>query len=192
MDTVGEASRSVVDRPIPPFGNVPKHSGGIKYISDPKAPRLHGGRLRGLNIEFSRQIKPLDMSPPIVKIIDHELHHEVTSPFFLIVALKNETAGTGAKDRHVPIKELFEAKRLVEVLGEAKSLAGRNGRASSVPLGIASSRPCGCGQRIRGFASACRLRDASTLQGCRRRIRRRWQLTRGHSRKREALRRSMS
>jgi len=193
MDTVRETSRSVVDCPIPAFGNVPKHSGWIKYISDPKAPGLHGGRLRRLNIEFSRQIKPLDMSPPIIKIIDHELHHEVLSPFFLIVALKDETAGTGAEDHHVPIKEFFEAERLIEVLREGKvscghEWAGKFGSARNLLYLF----PRGCGLRIIGLASACWLPDASALRGCRRRVRRRGQWRQGHCGRREVRRRSKS
>jgi hypothetical protein len=103
-----------------PFAYVPKHSGWIPDISDPKAPRLHGWRARRLNIESPGQIKPINVCPPSVKIIDHELHHKIFSPVLLIVALKYETAGTGSEDRYISDKKFFEAQRFIEVLREIK------------------------------------------------------------------------
>ena len=107
-----------------PFADVPKHSGWIHDIRDPKAPWLHGRRARRLNLEFSGQIKPFNVRPPGVKIIDHELHHKVFSPVLLIVALKYETTGTGPEDRHISVKKFFETQRLIEVLGEIKVFRG--------------------------------------------------------------------
>ena len=107
---------------IAPFANVPKNSGWIHDVSDPKAPWLHGRRARRLNMEFSGQVKPIDVRPPGVKIINHELHHKVFSPVLLIMALKYEAAGTGPEDRHISVKKFFEAQRFIEVLGEIKVL----------------------------------------------------------------------
>jgi len=114
----------VVSCAIAPFADVPKHSGWIKDISYPKAPWLHGGSSRRLNIELSRQIKILNMCPPSVEIIDHELHHKVLSPVLLIITLKYKTAGTGSEDRDVSVEKLFEAQRLIEALGEIKVSCG--------------------------------------------------------------------
>ncbi len=109
---------------IAALANVPKHSGWIEDISDPKAPWLHRRRARRLNIEFSGQIKPVNVSPPSVKIIDHELHHKVFSPVLLIMALKYETAGTSPEDRYVSVEKFFEAYRLLEVLAEIEVFCG--------------------------------------------------------------------
>jgi hypothetical protein len=56
--------------------------------------------------------------PPGIKIIDHELHHEVPSPVLLIPALQYETAGTGPEDRYISVKEFLEAQRLIKGLRE--------------------------------------------------------------------------
>jgi hypothetical protein len=61
----------VVCYPRPPFSYVPKDSGWIYDINDPKAPWLHGRRGRRPDIEFSGLIKSLNVHPPGVKIIDH-------------------------------------------------------------------------------------------------------------------------
>jgi hypothetical protein len=103
---------------IAPFRYVPKHSGWIHDVSDPKAPWLHGWRARRLNVEFPGQIKRINMRPPSVEIIDHELHHEVFSPLLLILALKYETTRTGPEDRDISVKKFFEAQRLIEVPGK--------------------------------------------------------------------------
>ena len=105
---------------VAPFADVPKHAGWIHDISDPKSPWLYGRRAWRRNIEFSREIEPINMRPPSVKIINHELHHKVFSPVLLIMALKYETAGTSPEDRHISIEKFFEAQRLVEVLREIK------------------------------------------------------------------------
>ena len=117
------------------LADVPKHSRWIHNISDPKAPWLHRRRSRRRDIELSRQVKRIDMPPPSVKIIDHELHHKVFCPVLLIIGLKYETAGACPEDRHISVQKFFEPQSLIEVLGRRKSLAGMNGRASSVPVG---------------------------------------------------------
>jgi hypothetical protein len=89
-------------------------------IGDPQPPWLHGGRARRRDLEFSRQIKPINMRPPNVEIIDHELHHKVLSPVLLVIGLKYETAGACPEDRHISVQKFFEAQRLIEILGESK------------------------------------------------------------------------
>jgi hypothetical protein len=98
------------------LGNVPKHSGWIPDVGDPKAPRLHSRRARRLDFEFSRQIKPTNVRPPSVQIIDHELHHEISRPLLLIIVLKDEAAGTYPEDRHIFVQKFFKAQRLVKAL----------------------------------------------------------------------------
>src|SRR5438105_4542592 len=70
-----------------PFADVPKHSRRIEDKSDPQPPWLHGRRARRLNRESSGQIKPFNVRPPGVEIIDHQLHHKILGPVFLIMAL---------------------------------------------------------------------------------------------------------
>src|SRR6202050_4568296 len=110
----------VLDCAIAALADVPKHSRWIPNISYPQTPRLHGRWARSRNLEFSRQIEPLEVRPPCVKIIDHELHHKVFRPFLLISALKYEAAGTGVEDRHLAVENFFETQRLIEFLREIK------------------------------------------------------------------------
>src|ERR1700735_1684662 len=93
----------ILNGAIATLADMPKHARGVEDKSDPQAPRLHGRRARRLNIELAGQIERLDMRPPRVEIIDHELHHEVVGPFLLIIALEDETAGTEPEDRHFAI-----------------------------------------------------------------------------------------
>src|SRR5580693_7645559 len=111
---------SVLCGPLPSLANMPQHSGRIHDISNPKPPWLHGWRARRLHFEFSRQVKSLNVRPPGVEIIHHELHHEVLSQFFLIIALKDETAGAGPENCYISIQKFFETQRLIETLRKRK------------------------------------------------------------------------
>ena len=94
------------------FADVPKHSRWIHNISDPKAPWLHRRRARGRDFELSGEVKRFDVPPPIIKVIDHELHHKVFSPVLLIIGLKYETAGACPEDRHISVQKFFEPSLL--------------------------------------------------------------------------------
>ena len=109
---------------IAPLAYVPEHSGWIPYIGDSEAPWLHGWCVRGLDIEFSGQIERFNVRPPGVEVVDHELHHEIFSPVFLISALKYEAAGAGFEDRDIAVEEFFEAQGLVEFFGEIEIFCG--------------------------------------------------------------------
>src|SRR5580692_7640355 len=111
---------SVLCGPLPSLANMPQHSGRIHDISNPKPPWLHGWRARRLYFEFSRQVKSLNVRPPGVEIIHHELHHEVLSQFLLIIALKDETAGAGPENCYISIQKFFETQRLIETLRKRK------------------------------------------------------------------------
>src|SRR5688572_2423426 len=56
------------------------------------------------------------MLPPCVEIVDHELHHEISRPVFLIVALQDETARTCVEYGNLAIKDLVESERFIEAL----------------------------------------------------------------------------
>ncbi len=56
------------------------------------------------------------MLPPGVKIVDHELHHEVFSPLLLIMALQYEAAGARLENRNIFVEKGFEAQRAIELL----------------------------------------------------------------------------
>src|SRR5207248_3813116 len=81
---------------------MPKHSGRIDDVSHAKTPWLYGWRTRRRDMELSRQIKLHNMRPPNVKVIDHQLHHKVLSPLFLIVALKFVENTLGWWPEHLP------------------------------------------------------------------------------------------
>ena len=95
------------------------------------------GAFGGWTLNFPGQIEPFDVRPPGVEIIDHELHHEVFSPFLLVVVLKDESAGTGLEDRHVSVEKFLEAQASRRSFWRRRSLlrAGMGGRCS-VPVGI--------------------------------------------------------
>src|SRR5215831_8476966 len=117
--------------------NVPQHAAWIHQVRKPQPPWLHRRCFRRAHAECARQIQGIDMLPPSVRIVDHQLHHEILGPVFLIVPLQDEAAAACFKDGDVAVKDLVETKGFVEALGQVEILAGRKGRISSVPVGTA-------------------------------------------------------
>jgi hypothetical protein len=62
--------------------------------------------------------------PPRIEVVDHQLHHEVLGPFFLIVTLQDEPAGSGVENRDLAVENLLESERFVETFGEIEILRG--------------------------------------------------------------------
>ena len=53
----------------------------------PQAPGLDGWRAGRPYAEDLRKIEGFNVRPPGVEIVDHQLHHEVTGPVLLVIAL---------------------------------------------------------------------------------------------------------
>ena len=77
------------------------------------------------------------MLPPSVKIVDHQLHHEILGPVFLIVPLQDVAAGACLKDGDVAVKDLVETKGFVEALGQIEILGRKKGADQFCPVGSA-------------------------------------------------------
>ncbi len=81
----------------------------------------------------------MDVGPPRIEIIDHELHHEVFGPVFLIIqlldnpvllikALQDEAAGADAENGDPRVTEqFFEAEGFVEFFAEVEILGWEQG-----------------------------------------------------------------
>src|SRR4029077_5141772 len=104
----------ILHRALASLRHVPEHTTWVHHVRDAKAPRLHCRWSWRLHTELARQIYRLDVLPPCVKVIDHELHHEVLRPFLLVVTLQDEPTGASSKDGDVAVEYLFEAKCFVE------------------------------------------------------------------------------
>ena len=55
-----------------------------------------------------------DVLPPIVKIIDQDLHHSVLGPGLVVIALKNERGDANGKYCYVALKHLPKAQRFIK------------------------------------------------------------------------------
>src|SRR5713226_8148164 len=90
--------RLILHGALPALRHVPQDAAGIVDVGDAKAPGLHRRRLRVLHAEPGRKIERVEMRPPCVQVVDHELHHAVLGPLLLITALEDEAAGAGVED----------------------------------------------------------------------------------------------
>src|SRR3546814_11741796 len=63
-----------------------------------------------------RSIQRLYLGPPRIKVINHELHHEILGPLLLVVRLQEKLSAPHTEDGHIGIKELLETQCLVEAL----------------------------------------------------------------------------
>ncbi len=100
-----------------PLRYMPQHSAGIYEVGDSKPPGLNCRPLRRLNSESPWKILAADMCPPSIEIIDHQLHHAVFGPTFVIAPLQNEPARACAENGHLAIEDLVEADRFIETPG---------------------------------------------------------------------------
>src|SRR6516162_8927714 len=99
----------VLYRTLAPLRDVPKYTRGIDHVCNTKSPRLHRGLSRWRHTELFRQLESIDMRPPCVEIVNHELHHEFLCPFLLKITLQYETTRTCVENSYVIIKDLIEA-----------------------------------------------------------------------------------
>jgi hypothetical protein len=117
----------ILNRSFGSLGDVPKNTRRIDDIGNAKAPGLHGRWFRRGDAKFCRQVEAVDMRPPGVEIVDHEVHHKILGPLLLIVALQNEAARSAVEDRYLAVEHLLEAERFVKPLGTIEILSGHKG-----------------------------------------------------------------
>src|SRR5262245_32763151 len=117
-------NHSVLPSAGPSLGYVPEDSRGIDHISDSEPPGLQGWRSRSRHAKPASEIQRLDVSPPCIEVIDHQLHHEVLGPLLLEEPLQDETAGASIKDGDLPVENLLESQRLVKALRVFEVLCG--------------------------------------------------------------------
>ncbi len=67
------------------------------------------------------------MLPPLVEIIDHELHHEVLGPLLPIIALQYESAGAGREYGYVTVQKFLKPESFVEAFGEIEIFRWKEG-----------------------------------------------------------------
>lgn len=112
------ANQLVVSDARAPLCHMPQHPAGIEEVRDSKSPRLNCGSFRRLNSESRWKIQSEDVGPPLVEIVDHQLHHAVVGPIGVIARLRNESPGACTEDRHITsLQEFPEAHCLIELLG---------------------------------------------------------------------------
>lgn len=107
---------------IASLGEMPQHASGINNVSNAKSPGLHGGWFGSWHTEAIGKIKQVDMRPPCIQVVHHQLHHEIACPIFLKMTLKQKASASRSEDGDLGIERFFEPQRLVESFGEFKVL----------------------------------------------------------------------
>jgi len=72
--------------------DMPEHTGWIDDVENHDTPGLH---LRWLGCDHAkgfRQIRRLNVTPPLIDVSDYELHHVIFRMFFYKEGLQNEGA----------------------------------------------------------------------------------------------------
>src|SRR3954452_14611686 len=98
----------------PPLGDVPQDPRRIDYIGNPQTPGLHCRGLRPSDSKPDREIKALDMFPPTIEIIHHQLHHAVLCPGFLKPLLQDQAGRTDSEYCYISVQEFVETEALVK------------------------------------------------------------------------------
>jgi hypothetical protein len=117
---------------------MPQHTARISHVCHAETPRLNLRRSRRAHAELAGQIETLDVSPPCVQVVDHELHHEILGPFLLIGSLQDKPARARSKDGNVRIENLVKADRFVEPFGEFEILRGQERAGQLAAIGNSS------------------------------------------------------
>src|SRR5579862_8004723 len=117
---------SVLDDAFAPL-RMPEHTAGISQKGHAESPGLHCRWARRLYGKLIWQIQCLDVGPPRVEVVHHQLHHEIPRPVLLVMALQDESAGARTEDGHFAVEKLFESERLVKALGQVEILCRQEG-----------------------------------------------------------------
>ncbi|MEN9508165.1 MAG: hypothetical protein RLZZ621_728 [Gemmatimonadota bacterium] len=132
------------------FGDMPQDSGRIDEIGDAEPPRLYRRRFWRGNAEGSGQVERLEVCPPCIEVIHHQLHHAVLRPLLIGVGLQDESTVAGGEDRNLTVQELLEAQRFIEA-DTARQITGREKGAGVVGFGMwhqcESMQPMGLSDR---------------------------------------------
>lgn len=103
---------------------MPENTRRINDKSNAQTPGLERRRLWSVHTETGWQVEFLYMVPPRIKVVDHELHHEICRPFLLEAVLENEAARTNAKNCHIAIEQLFKTEYFIEAFTQSE-ISGR-------------------------------------------------------------------
>jgi hypothetical protein len=96
------------------------NTGQIHHKTDAQTPGLNCRCLWLGHAETGWQVELLYRAPPRIKVVNHELHHEICCPLLLEAVPENEAAGTYAKDRDVAVKQLFKSDRFIEAFAQSE------------------------------------------------------------------------
>ena len=96
--------------------DVPKDAGRIRQIQHAKPPGLHGRRLRHDAGVFLGELRVVDVLPPRIGVVHHEMHHEVFRELLDVVVLQEEAERANLQLRDLLARPVFlEAEIGVEL-----------------------------------------------------------------------------